>query len=324
MRTYKSGHKTTFHKPIPLVDLDNYETDRMNYDINNGHIVFKTFKTIPVEIKAGVFNVVEVSHGTVALREMNFSNKKILSTVSSTEIISEQIDNFCNKFEKYIKRGLVPKRNCLFYSGPGQGKTAAIRTVLMKYLDESTLIINWELSACYPGTFADFIQREIVLSSKIKRVFLLIEDINGVAGLQSDEHTLSSLLNFLCGSQQIFNIPNMVIATTNFPEQLVESIGDRPGRFDVIKQIPNVTPEERVQLVSFYAKDLEGSFMINVDEQVIKDVKYNKLSIAHVEEAVNRSILEDKTIEDTLNEMLEFDNSFKKQFTKKQQLGMGT
>lgn len=294
-----------------------YNRETENVNIDGDWVTRIQYTNIPITLVPGVFQLAD-EHGDVYLIENMFNPKKLCTTVSSSMVVKREIDLFLQNFDLYTRRGLLPKRNVLFYSPPGQGKTSSIKTALNDYLDGSTLVLIWSVGSIHPFTVKNFLETGSLYDPSVKKVIILMEDINGAASEQrngTDPGSLSALLNLLDGSSDTFKIPTMVIATTNFPEDLVEAIGNRPGRFDRVQEISPLKPEERKDLCKFYAHDL-----LEVGDEVT-EARFDRLSIAHLEEAVNRAILERKPLVTTLLEMLDYDKLFKKQFTKREKLG---
>jgi ATP-dependent 26S proteasome regulatory subunit len=146
---------------------------------------------------------------------------------------------------------------------------------------------------------------------------LVIEDIGGGSheGYSRRDEVSSSLLNLLDGINNVFKIPTLIISTTNHPENLMKSLANRPGRFDMMLEVESPSFKERVALVEFIAKRL-----LTEDEKQALDEKQHKgvdqLSVAHLQEIVMRSRLHNKAISVVVQELLEHSRRFNLDFAK--------
>jgi AAA+ superfamily predicted ATPase len=120
----------------------------------------------------------------------------------------------------------------------------------------------------------------------------------------------SAMLDLLDGIKVNFKLPTLIIATTNHPESMIGALADRPGRFDNILKIDFPSSEERVKIVEFIAKRaLEAE-----EKEYISHSRFKDFSIAYLKEAVVRSMLHRKTLQDTFKELIEHKNRFKRDF----------
>jgi SpoVK/Ycf46/Vps4 family AAA+-type ATPase len=125
------------------------------------------------------------------------------------------------------------------------------------------------------------------------------------------------MLNLLDGVGMMFRLPTFIVATTNHPENLLESLADRPGRFDLMLKLEPPSSEERVNLLNFIAKrDLTPEEVI-----AISDKSLDKFSIAHLEEIVVRSELHDKTYKQVIDELLDHQKKISKGFEERRSVG---
>jgi SpoVK/Ycf46/Vps4 family AAA+-type ATPase len=114
------------------------------------------------------------------------------------------------------------------------------------------------------------------------------------------------------------NIPTFIIATTNHPEQVAEALIDRPGRFDKCLELEAPSEDESIQLYKFF---LEG----DLDEDTVKAAKLaakNKFSIANISESIIRAELDDTTILEAVNSLIEHKKKLKKAFSKAKGMGL--
>jgi len=108
---------------------------------------------------------------------------------------------------------------------------------------------------------------------------LVIEDLDWLL----KEVNISTFLNLLDGIESAVNRGLLLIATTNHPEALNPAVNNRPGRFDVVIEIP--CPDRAARLAFFTRKLPELSAAI-LDELTRKT---EGLSYAHLQEILRQS-----------------------------------
>ncbi|MEX0774696.1 MAG: ATP-binding protein [Phycisphaeraceae bacterium] len=118
----------------------------------------------------------------------------------------------------------------LLYGPPGNGKTSAIRTVA-NAAAVNALVLR-------PGGHFDDDDFDRVLHRWKTQApaILVLEDLNDL--LRATRITLGNFLNRLDGIGTETQSGLMIIATTNHPEELTQSVSCRPGRFDVLLEFP--------------------------------------------------------------------------------------
>lgn len=318
LRGKKKGMSTvTYRLHEPIKDLLGKEIEygeNESIQTENNYLSIAKYKTERLTVEPGNYKLSYIRHD-VGLKKISYKEKKLETTLSGTQLVRKEIDTFLNNFDVYEKRGLLPKRSVLFYSPPGHGKTSAIVNAVNAVSTDKTLVINWTCGNPGEGEVFDWFSTNVEFSSDIDKFIFVIEDLGGT--WEQNHVNVSALLNLLDGSMEIYKLPTMIISTTNYPEKLVEAISSRPGRFDVLSEMPNLTPDDRVALVKFYAHSL-----IEFDETIVRKDKYKKLTSCHIEEAVNKALLEKLTVEQGLDSMLDFQGKFKKGFSNKERVGI--
>ncbi len=149
-----------------------------------------------------------------------------------------------------------------------------------------------------------------------------MEDIGGGEreGYGGERAVDSAMLDLLDGLQVTFKLPTLIIATTNYPQNLLSALADRPGRFDLIMQLKPPKADERVDLIKFIGNwdELEDASIRSIKEEA------NDFSIAHLKEAVVRSKLHRKTLAEVIKEIRDHKDRFKNNFDDKEEtLGFG-
>jgi SpoVK/Ycf46/Vps4 family AAA+-type ATPase len=139
-----------------------------------------------------------------------------------------------------------------------------------------------------------------------------MEDIGGVQrenqGIR--DAVSSDMLELLDGIKVTFSIPTLIFATTNYPENMISALADRPGRFDLMMEVKPPNPDDRIAIVKFIAKrDLTEE-----EEQELRNSHYDDFSVAHLKETVIRSMLHQKSIKEVLKELIEHKKKFASSF----------
>lgn len=271
------------------------------------HIVQFAFEDYEEEekkyiIKPGTFTMVDTDQGTV-LEKLELKTHNLLESATNTALIRKEAETFFSKIDTYKKYKKDPKRAILLYSGPGMGKSSTISKIAKDFTQEDpgTVVIFWDTSAIRSSTVSYFLSVRSKFSKKCTRLLFVMEDIGGgnVEEYHGPKNAEASLLELLDGASVSFSLPTFIIATTNTPENLLQSLADRPGRFDQMFELEPPSAEERAELVRHIAcRDLTAE-----EVQAVKDKSADGLSIAHLSEIVIRSDLHNKTFKEVIEEM---------------------
>jgi hypothetical protein len=279
-----------------------------------------------VIIKAGSFILENGSLGVFPVK-FELKQQNILKSILNTKSIIDEGVKFFDKLPLYdsVKtlKNRPKKRSILICSPPGVGKSSAIAEVSSFFLnqDKGTCVLIWDTSAIRSSDVNRFFSSKVKFHKDCTKLIFIIEDING--GTVEDYHgsrgTDSSLLNLLEGVGDVFKIPTFIMATTNNPEQSVGALIDRPGRFDKVIELKTPNEQEAIELLSFISeKELQAE-----DIDAAKLAAKNHFSIAHLQEIVVRSLLDDKTFLQVTNELIEHKRKFKNAFAEKIPTGLG-
>lgn len=283
------------------------------------------FKYIPSKrshkkvIKPGIWQLTSSNTG-IALSEIDFSSKRILKDLVNTSVIYKELETFFSKLDVYKELEIQPKRGCLLYSSPGQGKTSTISLFCQQAVEEDpgTVVIVWPTSKIRADDVQEFFASDTKYSSSATRLVLIIEDIGG-GNTDSDGPRAvdSGLLNMLDGVGEVFKLPTFIVATTNTPEQLLTSLSDRPGRFDSFIELKPPSADERIKLFEFVSKRPS-----TIEEaEALKSTKADGLSVAHITEIVVRHRLNDLSIQDVIEMMIKHSAKVKARFEKQSKMG---
>lgn len=276
-----------------------------------------------VLIKPGCFSM-EMGQAHIVLKELELRNYELLESIDNTSQILNESNKFFNRLDVYSKLKREPKRSILLASPPGVGKTAAISKVCEKFLEDSgTVVVVWDTSAIKSSEVNRFFLRISDFHESVKRMIFIMEDIGGgtVEHYHGAKSVDSSLLNLLDGVGKPFkNTPTFIIATTNNPEQSVGALVDRPGRFDKVIFMDTPSEEESIQLLRFISKKE------SLSEEEVRAAKLaakEKFSIAHLQEVVVRSLLDDISMLEATVQLVEHKKNYKKEFQQTNSIGLG-
>ena len=272
-------------------------------------------------IKPGSFAIEDTAMG-VKLKKMQLRSYNLLKSVNNTQQILDEANKFFSKISAYHDLGRDPKRAALLCSPPGVGKTAAITDVCQEFLkDKGTCVITWDTSSVRSSSVNRFFLQHSEFHKGVKRLIFIMEDIGG--GTVEDHHGSrgadSSLLNLLDGIGSPFKgIPTFIIATTNNPEQSVGALIDRPGRFDKVIELKTPSAAECRELLAFISKRVLTEEELEAADLAAK----NQFSIAHLQEVVVRSLLDDVSMMTVTKQLIKHKERFRNAFQDVKRLGM--
>jgi len=271
----------------------------------------------PFDVKPGIWAIQKTSKGLVLL-PTSFVSDKILDSFVNTKNITDKIDCFFNKIPIYKELGFeVAKRAALLWGPAGTGKSTSITVVANKYAgDDKTAVIVWHTDKFEAFEVKDFIKSFNYVG--VEKIILIVEDIGGVEIDQVRMKSDSSLLSLLDNQEKTFTIPTFILATTNYPENFMGNLMNRPNRFDDKIEVGYPTSEQRGKLLEFFAKD-----NMTPDSLVeIKEPRCKEFSPAHIREVVIRSRLYDRTMASVIKEMCDEIETYKKNFQKHSKMGI--
>lgn len=169
------------------------------------------------------------------------------------------------------------RRGVLMHGPPGNGKTSLIRHVGAALPNVPAMLLRQ--AARFSGNELEEVIRRW---SQQAPAILVIEDLNWLL----KEINVSTFLNLLDGVEGSVTGGLLLIATSNYPEQLDPAINNRPGRFDVVIEIP--CPDRDLRLAFFRRKLPEAS------DATVEHLagETDELSFAHLQEVLRLSGLQ--------------------------------
>jgi hypothetical protein len=131
--------------------------------------------------------------------------------------------------ELYRSLGVPYRRGVLMHGPPGNGKTSIIRWIGSALPDLPMMLLR-------PRQTFDTDDLEDVLKRWREQApaALVIEDLDWLL----ERINVSTFLNSLDGVETRAGQGLLLIATTNHPERLDPAVNNRPGRFDVVIEVP--------------------------------------------------------------------------------------
>jgi AAA+ superfamily predicted ATPase len=273
-----------------------------------------------IDVKPGVFKFSKDSSSLV-IKHMELRTNDILLDITNSKKIYEEANVFFNNLNVYEELGETKARKILLFSDPGMGKSSTIVDYCHNAIREDlgTVVIVWPTSTIDSFEVLNFLSKSAEYTKECTRLILVIEDIGGGEreGDQGSRSVDSALLDILDGIGVTFKLPTLIIATTNYPQNLLSALADRPGRFDLMLKLNPPSPEERVRIVEFISKR-----SLTEEEKIsVLSNEINNFSIAHLKEVIIRARLHKKSICDTIRELIEHKNNFKQAYEDKRGVG---
>jgi len=274
--------------------------------LENDEVAIAQFDMIEEDYKVYLENKVydlTLINNQVAAVETKVQNVDYLESSSLGILIKKHLDLFFNNLSVFKDLGITNvKRGILLHSLAGQGKTSSIAKLCREYSSEkNACVLVWGTDTIEPDSIKQFITK-VADFSKVSKMVIVIEDLGGGNLDQGLHHNGvdSSLLNFLDGLSVTFPVPTFLLATTNQPDSHLPSLTSRPGRFDLVIKVNDLTNSEKLDFYKFFAKT---DYQLTSEQEETLLSRSKKFAIAHIKETFIRAKLEHSIMkEKTLSE----------------------
>lgn len=211
----------------------------IQYGIEQGNKyrpVSRTRMTLP----PGLYNPSRDDVGYYFTKEIFDMSELIRFPDTIADDVIDEFDVFWEKKSFYDERGEHHKRGFMLWGPPGGGKTSTVSFIMKEFIEQGNIVFNFTYTLL-PAL------KQFRIIEPDRKIMVIMEDVDS---LIKDRHEEQAVLEFLDGSIQHSN--TIIIATTNYPEQLPDRIINRPSRFDRISYIG--CPSERDRKIYLKAK----------------------------------------------------------------------
>lgn len=172
----------------------------------------------------------------------------------------------------YRAMGVPHRRGALLYGPPGNGKTSLIRALGGRLPNVAALILR-----ANAGFDSDDLEYAIDLWTKQAPAMLVIEDLNWLI----EQINVSTFLNLLDGIDTPAAAGGLLlVASTNHPDKLDTALSNRPGRFDVVIELPPPDATQRRRYLERHAPTLDAAALARFVDAA------EGLSFAHLGEVI--------------------------------------
>lgn len=262
LRKYASWIRISFGRD-KLENANNLKSVYLKHYVFKGIFASRSIRRLIKEINENYGNIKKdprfyISKGDWFSYMQNITGKPLSQVVINKKLKDEILDDISNwkdSRDEYIRRGIPHKRGHCYFGPPGTGKTTLSRAIAIEYeMDVYNINLNnIDGDNDMISMFSEINPGSILLFEDIDAFFHGRDVIN-----KKSKITFSGLLNALDGAISLNNV--LVIFTTNHIEQLDPALL-RPGRIDVIKEIGFATNSEiNEYLTMFYNTDIKIDF----------------------------------------------------------------
>lgn len=181
------------------------------------------------QLPPGIYNAVPGPFGRRFIYPADIETDKLVSLENSnTNKVMKDIGQFLTKetrdaFKAYE---LLYRRGILLYGPPGTGKTSTVIQICREFVAKYQGLVFLD----FPFEGISSWVRDIRSQDSERAVLLVMEELDG----QLPRHE-STILSLLDGEDSVDNF--IVLATTNYIEEIPSRIKNRPSRFSTVIEI---------------------------------------------------------------------------------------
>jgi SpoVK/Ycf46/Vps4 family AAA+-type ATPase len=294
-------------EPGQEITLFDDSSDVMTNDIANNGIVYTYGAEITdrPNLEPGFY---EVSYNRYGEPKLVKSEIKTVKFFGDNPVQQELISRCFKFFEKasiFEQFEETARMGFLVAGEAGTGKTATLNYICSELLvSNDTCIIKFDTRNNINNLSS--LMRGKIPTEAIKKVVVVLEDLGGGEGDPKSTAKFSdgALLSFLDGNSYPYDIPIVIFATTNYPENMLANLVDRPGRFDdvVFINAPSITTK---------AQYMESLLKRPITVQEKKYIEKNH-SMAHIKKAVVNLLVHGTPIDEMLIAMTKHSEKVKR------------
>ena len=282
---------------LPVAEDGEYEVDEeqneikrdsyfIQYSREEGTKYRPSCESVPI-LPAGFYSILVDNYGLFFNKlTLNISELIRFPNTIADAVITE-FEKFWTKKSEYISRGESHKRGFLLWGPPGGGKTSTVSFIIKDFINSGNIIFNFNSNITSGLTYFRKIE-------PTRKVMIIIEDIDSIIRSREGE---AEILQLLDGSIQ--HNDTIIIATTNYPEDLPDRIINRPSRFDRISYIGLPSEDERLLYLQRKSKKLTE----DETKRWVKDT--DDYTLAHIKELILAVEVFDLDYNDTLQRLNE-------------------
>ena len=226
--TNESGYwEWRFAKDVTLEDLNN-DKDNDRWSIEENGFVRKFIKYKEDDrLPSGLYKVASDLYGGTYITPIDKPKQLKLFEIGAVKEVLKEFNDFKDGEDLSEVFGGVNKRGVLLYGPPGTGKTTAINMIINSLDHEDAIVLYVD------AVISDSCLKALKRDERLK--VLIFEELTQTLASQN----IGKFLRFLDGEDSLHN--SFVIATTNYPESIPGNLVDRPGRFDRLIKVADIS-----------------------------------------------------------------------------------
>ena len=216
--------------------------------------------------------------------------------------------------DAFRRLGLRPPKGILLHGPPGCAKTTLARAAATASGATVITLTAADVFSKYLGDGEKVLRSTFTKARKSAPAVLLLDEIDGMCGSRGDgasegAHDVATRLLsvFLTEMDGLETVPStgggvLVIATTNRPQSLDPAL-TRPGRLDLVLEIPPLDLVGRIEALRVHTRDVSMAADVNIDELASLAVGYTGAELRHaVKEAALAALREDMSADSVRRE----------------------